>query len=257
MAAMTVVGLAVCAVPHAGGGRAMAVIQGPLLLTVCAAAHAGARAPTSFRPKPWSTAEPGALVRRVPRGKFAPAKDNWYDPAQTPKPTSEWWENMVLTKSDIDGNGNGFVIPYVLDPKPYGLKIAVPFPLAVSSDIYENGFDTIVLICNLGASVDFEGGYHADRHDKLTVDLVWGSPGQAMNCSLVRGSPYITCAYDGVSPSFNAPQMVQSYSVDRNATACDGSERRGSRFEVAFIQSDEVSPPTHRPVSTPARPLAG
>lgn len=108
------------------------------------AAAAASTAP--FSPKPWSTVDPAAYVRPVPRGKFAPAKDNWLDPSATPKPTSEWWENMVLTKSDIDGNGNGFVIPYIVDPKPYGLKLAVPFPLAVSSDIFENGFDTIVLV---------------------------------------------------------------------------------------------------------------
>jgi hypothetical protein len=195
---------------------------------------------TGFHPQPWSTSDPAQFTRSVPRGKVAPAEDSWLHPAETPKPTSEWWQNMVLTKSDIDGNGNGFVIPYVIDPKPYGLKMAVPFPLAISNDIYENGFDTIVLVVQLGAADDFAGGYHAARHDKLTVDLEWGEAGAGMRCVLARGSPYVTCTYDGVAPSFNAPQMLETFSVDRAPTLCDGAAHVGSRFELSFVQSDET-----------------
>ncbi|KAJ1623181.1 hypothetical protein T492DRAFT_845737 [Pavlovales sp. CCMP2436] len=74
--------------------------------------------PESWTPKPWGTVDPSGFVRRVPRGKVAPATETWLNPLVTPKPTSEWWENMVLSKSDIALSQTQAIALAIASPSP-------------------------------------------------------------------------------------------------------------------------------------------
>ncbi len=159
-------------------------------------------------------------------------------------PTNAWWENIVLGSPTQEGPANKLVaLPYTLDVagKIGGLRIHFP-RVAADDRSVRTEFDWRHSL-ELG-SVEKLSRHYVDIPGTLSVDLVWysqdGNGGVSqernMRSPVVRGSPYVTMEYTGLTPYLMSHQEVSAVYADRKKVSCSSS---GSVF-MAYSEIEIV-----------------
>lgn len=141
-----------------------------------------------------------------------------WDALSAPLPTNAWWMNAGLNAGVSSVN----VWPYVVRTFDNRLEVAPGDRL-----LRPTGVDAIFLVYQTDlaftATEPFETRQIVD-HDLLSVTVEWtASTSGSMRAPLVRGSPFITMIYDGLTPVLRAGSA--------NVTDLTGS---GSRYEVTL-----------------------
>jgi len=128
-----------------------------------------------------------------------------------PFPTNVWWQNIVLD----DGELLNVVNPYMVQTKDDGLHVCLPtFHGEDSGDFYAMAFVSNLIM----SSVEGLGPHSVTDYDELSVTVAWSS----MVAPIVRGMPYATVKYTGVTPKFQFSGAILS----------PNGQVSGIRFEV-------------------------
>ncbi|MEM6733778.1 MAG: glycosyl hydrolase, partial [Myxococcota bacterium] len=132
-----------------------------------------------------------------------------------PLPTNAWFMNTGL------GDGNLVIntLPYLVRSLGNRLMVGLPTTIGISSTFV---FTAAVDDLSLGATEAIASREIVD-FDLLSVTLEWaGASSGSMRAPLVRGSPYITMFYDGLTPRLSSERAI---------VALNGS---GTRYEVSL-----------------------
>ena len=107
-----------------------------------------------------------------------------------PFPTNVWWQNSVLDK----GDGVAAVNPYIVKTMSDGLHVCLP-EFWGGATAYGMGFaDNLIMSAQEGP-----GTHTVTAYDELSVTVGWAENG--MVAPIVRGMPYATVKYTGLTPS--------------------------------------------------------
>ena len=105
-----------------------------------------------------------------------------------PFPTNVWWQNMVLEQGELVNA----VDPYLVKTMNDGLHVCLP-DFFGSDKFYAMGFaDNLIMSAKEGL-----GSHAVTAYDELSVTVGWSG----MEAPIVRGMPYATVMYTGVTPS--------------------------------------------------------
>ena len=134
-----------------------------------------------------------------------------------PFPTNVWWQNMV---NDADNGANGALVnvvnPYIVKAEEDGLHVCLP-SLTVQPTYVLSGFlDNLIMKAQEGLGI---GRPVAQRYDELSVTMIWDN---GFVAPIVRGMPYVTVMYSGLTPVMSFGHAILSF---------DGS---GKRYEVTL-----------------------
>jgi endo-1,3(4)-beta-glucanase len=159
-----------------------------------------------------------------------------------PLPTNAWWQNLAVATQFARPESAIFQMPYVVLADVDAVHATQPFMVGEE----EESFDK-----NLGLSLSAAEGLQGPQvsaWDELSLTLAWQRAGgsqlqEGMHVPLVRGSPYITAEYAGVTPRITSSQRLrstaQSIAVDGRSTACDGrTALTGKVFAFELVPSD-------------------
>lgn len=166
-------------------------------------------------------------------------------------PTNEFWQNVAIGKGN-DRSNNIAQLPYVLQVDERDLLVMYPWTLESSDREYLNAFDDVVEPIRLSAveaqMSKYPFDYYITRYDPVSVSIQWSSTPEnntyrSFSSVIVRGSPYITMQYFGLSPLISLQQelLPGSVYVDgvlASSTICDGSSFLAKTFQFAVIESD-------------------
>ena len=135
--------------------------------------------PLASGPPPWQARDHGQVPTEL------------WGTTGFPFPTNVWWQNSVLDK----GDGVDVVNPYIVKTMSDGLHVCLPE--FWGGDFHAFGMDFIE---NLIMSTQEDPGSHTvTAYDELSVTVGWG--GNRMVAPIVRGMPYATVKYTGLTPS--------------------------------------------------------
>ena len=143
----------------------------------------------------------------------------WED-SSGPLPTNAWWQNLALGGGGLTVN----TLPYLVQVSGDALKFGAP------SKVVEANFIFTSMTENLSfRSVQSTPGQQITDYGPLHVSLAWGSGSGSMHTDLVRGQPYMTMHYTGLTPRIGTVHAINS--VNGGAAS---SANTGTRFEVAM-----------------------
>jgi len=185
--------------------------------------------------KPLSTIHPGELFTTAAHRKGDAAPKTAFHGRAAPLPTNAWWENVAMA-APLTPAGNIFQMPYVVMADTRSVRAMQPFMVGAAAETFDNG-----LALSMGALEGLEGPF-ADAWDELSCSLGWHGAGDTqMVVPLVRGSPYITTEYSGITPRISSEQTLRSpvITVDGKSADCDGvTSLAGYVFALDFVESD-------------------
>ena len=137
-----------------------------------------------------------------------------------PLPTNAWWENFVLN----EGTGVANSLPYIVKCSTEGLSGCMPGK--VTSETFV--ISTFVSNWTLGASESLAAHQVVD-YDPLSVTVQWSAGAGTLQAPVVRGMPYLTTVYSGLTPEVSTIHAILSINgASPNATITD------DRFELVL-----------------------
>ena len=147
----------------------------------------------------------------------------WAD-SNGPLPTNAWWQNLVL------GGGNLVVnsLPYLVKVDGDALRFSMPDKVVQQNFIFTSFADDL----NFGATQGLPARQVTD-YGPLHVRLDWGTGAGSMHANLVRGMPYVTAHYNGLTPRIGTIHAITSLNGG-SASATVTSDR----FEIATNSGD-------------------
>ncbi|MEM1416898.1 MAG: glycosyl hydrolase [Myxococcota bacterium] len=169
---------------------------------------------------------PGCVALDMPIGTGTPsattvdhavAADRFASDLSAPHPTNAWWQPLVIGAGDLPINA----FPYMLQTLDAGLFISDP-RITESARVIGTDF---VVDWRLGANEPLRGR-QVRAYDALSVTMGWAGDTGGMDAPLVRGMPYATMRYAGLTPRLETPNAIQSINGESAATVT------GDRFEV-------------------------
>lgn len=150
-----------------------------------------------------------------------------------PFPTNAFWENYVLNA----GNASEMISPYMVQMNK--ASVAFGFPLrTVSSSLVVQAFITD-LILSVAESLPAP---NIRKYDKLSVTYNWGT---GLIVPLVRGSPYVTFLFDGVTPRFNSIHAVINFSSNAESTKYRIEFNNGQTWLIYASSAINLSTPVN------------
>lgn len=210
-------------------------------------------------PAPFSVVDPTSVgYHSIERPAESCPAAVWGDLASaastTPLPTNLWAENLVLGATGSDKTNFVYQIPYTMDvagPAP-GLRV-IPTRVAAMPKLVRTDYDE-----HDALFVTAEEGLAAHTIDgvpgKLGVSLIWSGDdgehgtggtadaGTSMASPIVRGSPYATFEFRGVTPKLTWQHPLASEAVvdGMHPVSCAGGEvlRVEREIELNFATSD-------------------
>lgn len=166
-------------------------------------------------------------------------KQVWLSTA-APLPTNEWWQNLVLGTGQQPVN----CLPYTIRADTDGLHSCRPTPRVTKKFITTAFKDDLVL----GAREDL-GTRKVVSYDALSVTLEWTSQEGSLTSPLVRGMPYVTAEYDGLTPELRTCHAI----LEVNGSSVEpGSRMRGDRFILTMNDGRSWVAYTSQPVTLEA-----
>ena len=119
----------------------------------------------------------------------------------SPLPTNAWWQNLALGGGGLTVN----TLPYLVQVDNSALRFGFPEKVVGANFIITTFTDNL----NLGAV----GGLPARQitdYGPLHVRIDWGSGPGSMHANLVRGQPYMTAHYNGLTPRVGTVHAITS-----------------------------------------------
>ena len=172
---------------------------------------------------------PIALLEDVPLSADAPpftpissaqAPTARWASTEAPLPTNAWWENFVLNA----GTGVANALPYIVKCSPDGFSGCMPG--ITTGETYV--ISTFVNNWTLGADESL-AAHHVVDYDPLSVTVEWTGGTGTLQAPVVRGMPYLTAVYDGLTPKVTTIHAILSINGTLpNATITD------NRFEFVL-----------------------
>lgn len=170
------------------------------------------------------------LLNDVPFGSDAPPfttttssqlpSSLWADTNQ-PLPTNVWWQNFVLNQ----GTGVANALPYIVRCSTDGLSGSMPGITTTEGFV----ISTFLPNWTIGAAQTMNSHTVVDW-DPLSVTVEWeaaGNPAWTIRSPIVRGMPYLTAEFTGLTPQFTTIHAILSINGgSANATYTD------TRFEM-------------------------
>lgn len=147
----------------------------------------------------------------------------WAD-SNGPLPTNAWWQNLVLGGGGLTVN----TLPYLVQCHSDALRFCIPEKVVDQNYIFTYFTDDL----NFGAL----GGLPARQvteYGPLHVTMSWGTGSGSMRADLVRGMPYVTVHYSGMTPRIGTVHAVTSLNGGSPSAAATGD-----RFEIATNAGD-------------------
>ncbi len=116
-----------------------------------------------------------------------------------PLPTNAWWQNVVL-------GGGGYTIntlPYLVQVHADGLRFGFPGKVVDANFIFTSHTENLSFRAAEGAA-----SQAVTDHGPLHVSVDWGSGSGSMRTDLVRGQPYMTMHYTGLTPRIGTVHAI-------------------------------------------------
>ncbi|MFZ8836631.1 MAG: glycosyl hydrolase [Flavobacteriales bacterium] len=143
-----------------------------------------------------------------------------WESTNAPLPTNVWWQNFSLNA----GTGIANALPYIVKSSTNGLSGCMPWKTTGQTYV----ISTFVNNWTMGATQTLAAHKIID-YDPLSVTLRWNGAGGNMRAPIVRGMPYLTTIYEGLTPELNTIHAIMSINgTSPNATITD------DRFEIAL-----------------------
>lgn len=139
-----------------------------------------------------------------------------WDNTASPLPTNAWWQNLVLGGGGLTVN----TLPYLVQVDNSALRFGFPGKVVSQNYILTTFTDNL----NFGAV----GGLPARQitdYGPLHVRVDWGSGTGSMHANLVRGQPYMTAHYNGLTPRVGTVHAI----IGLNGGSASGSVT-GTKF---------------------------
>ena len=162
-------------------------------------------APIGTRPPP-----NGAVDHALEPDRFAAA-------LAAPYPTNAWWQALALGNGDFVVNG----FPYLLQTTDAGLFVAAP-RIRETARVIATDF---VVDWRFAANEPFRGREIA-AYDVLSATLRFTSDTSSVEAPLIRGMPYVSMRYAGLTPRLESPHPILRVNGSSAPTVT------GERFEV-------------------------
>ncbi len=121
-----------------------------------------------------------------------------------PLPTNVWWQNLTLN----EGTGVANSLPYIIQCSTNGLTGCMPGITAGTTYV----ISSFVSNWTLG-SEEAVSAHKVVEYDPLSVTVRWNQAGSSagyMEAPLVRGMPYLTASYDGLTPEVSTIHALLS-----------------------------------------------
>lgn len=188
-----------------------------LLLAGCFAfTHTSAQTPVSLLDDvPLSVAGPVF----APIASAQPPGARWAS-TDAPLPTNAWWENFVLNA----GTGVANALPYIVKCSIDGLSGCMPGKTTGETFV----ISSFVNNWTIGASESL-AAHHVVDYDPLSVTVEWTDGTGTLQAPVVRGMPYLTAVYSGLTPEVTTIHAIMSINgTSPNATITD------DRFEFVL-----------------------
>ncbi len=164
---------------------------------------------------PLSSAEPVF----APIGSAQAPTARWAS-TDAPLPTNAWWENFVLN----EGTGVANALPYIVKCSTDGLSGCMPGITTGETFV----ISSFVSNWTLGASESLAAHKVVD-YDPLSVTVEWTNGAGTLQAPIVRGMPYLTTVYTGLTPEVTTIHAILSINgTSPNATIPD------NRFELVL-----------------------
>ena len=137
-----------------------------------------------------------------------------------PLPTNAWWQNFVLNA----GTGVANALPYIVKCSSDGLSGCMPGKTTGETFV----ISSFVNNWTLGADEVLNAHKIVD-YDPLSVTVEWTSGTGTLQAPVVRGMPYLTAVYNGLTPEVTTIHAILSINgTSPNATITD------DRFELVL-----------------------
>ena len=143
----------------------------------------------------------------------------WED-SSGPLPTNAWWQNLALGGGGLTVN----TLPYLVQVSGDALKFGAPSKVVDANFIFTSMTENLSF-----RSVQSTPGQQITDYGPLHVSLAWGSGSGSMHTDLVRGQPYMTMHYTGLTPRIGTVHAINSVNGGSASSA-----NTGTRFEVAM-----------------------
>lgn len=210
---------------------------------------------------PFSTTQPGFAARTnkvsTPTVYSSANPDGWWGPnIQFPYPTNAWFQDFVIPGNqnmiDAHADRRTTVWPYMVRSANQELNFCIPFIRKYPDgrtlrNEHQINYDATAtnwgwtsdqspaiwryLDLSFGATESMTDWY-LDRYDELTATLKWLVNGsQYMEAPIVKGSPYVTMRYTGLTPKFSTDN-TDYHAIETVNGAAPGGTVSGTRFEV-------------------------
>lgn len=126
----------------------------------------------------------------------------WGAGAKAPYPTNSVWMDLTLATGVQRVN----VLPYEIKALPAGVDVSMP-KRTTTADYVLSVFEQDVSI----QTVEPLTGRALSAHDSLSATMRWSSAGAGtLVTPLVRGMPYVTAVYDGLTPKLGSIHAILS-----------------------------------------------
>lgn len=154
---------------------------------------------------------PLSLLENTPLSSEAPpfesinsvqAPSSRWSSADVPLPTNVWWQNLVLNA----GTGVANSLPYIVQCSTNGLTGCMPGITAGTNYVISSFVSNWIL-----GSEETVGAHKIVDYDPLSVTVRWNQAGSStgyMEAPLVRGMPYLTAYYNGLTPEISTIHAV-------------------------------------------------
>ncbi len=128
----------------------------------------------------------------------APPGGLWANPA-APLPTNAWWQNIALGSGGYTINA----LPYQVQVHGDGLKFGFPDKVVAENFIFTSFTENLSF-----RAVEGLPGQQVSGYGPLHVSLDWGTGTGSMHVDLVRGQPYMTAHYNGLTPRIGTVHAI-------------------------------------------------
>lgn len=171
-------------------------------------------------PAPWTMGPPFSTAPPpfVPTTHGLTPSSLWGQSA-FPYPTNAAWISLVLDS----GQSPVSILPYMVKVLPGGLDVSLP-DRTLNPTFVAAVFSQDISL----ASVELPQSHALAGHDLLSVTVEWAAAEGTMTAPLVRGMPYATMIYQGLTPRLQSSHAIVS--VDGGAA----SPLTADRFEIAM-----------------------
>lgn len=143
----------------------------------------------------------------------------WSD-SNAPLPTNAWWQNLVLGGGGLTVN----TLPYQVQVQSSALTFCAPNKVVQQNFIFTSFTENMSF-----RAVEGVPGRQITDYGPLHVSLAWGSGSGSMHADLVRGQPYMTMHYQGLTPRIGTAHAITSVNGGSSSAA-----NTGTRFEVVM-----------------------